>query len=187
MGEQDNLVQHGRIKIKNRAKNFTVTVSKSAAVEKLAVKVLVGIDDMSFKNASEYQLIKENRIQIQVPIDAPNNARYVYFRFIQDEDEEVAAIPEHISAARAAAGKAIVPVIDRSGKPEQPRYLKVFINFGINNFNKYIANQLVQKAKLARSQGEAGNYGLGGQAQPTDKKQRGSGQQAGSGNVQHAQ
>lgn len=45
MGEHDNLVQIGRIKIKNRVKTFNVTVTKSEPVKNATFKILISMDD----------------------------------------------------------------------------------------------------------------------------------------------
>jgi hypothetical protein len=57
LGENDNLVQIGRLLIKNRVKPFTVTFMKSQMAIPLQFKILVCIDDVKFKNPTEYSFI----------------------------------------------------------------------------------------------------------------------------------
>lgn len=127
MGENDNLVQVGRIKVKNRVKAFTVNVYKSEAVKNLQFKVFVSLDDQSFKTPMEFFLIRESKVQIQVPIHSPNGFRYIYFKFVQiennDSDMEVQ--------------------MDTQVEKPYSKYLRVIFNFGINNFTKMIAQQLI--------------------------------------------
>lgn len=82
MGDHDNLVQTGRIKVKGRVKPFHVLVSKSEAVKHLQFKVFVSLDDQSFKSKAEYHLIKDSKVVIHVPIPTPNNFRFIFFRFV---------------------------------------------------------------------------------------------------------
>lgn len=141
MNEHNNLVQSGRLKIKNRIKDFTVTALKTESTAASAVKIFVSVDDLSFKTSSEYQLIKEAKVVMNVPIGSPNPHKYVYFKIVQDEDD-----------IGNESDEAVAPQTGGRSGASTDKFIKVLFNFGINNYNKLVAQQLVQKARQARQQ-----------------------------------
>jgi hypothetical protein len=129
MDEHSNLVQSGRIRIKNRIKDFNVSFLKAGPTASTAIKIYVSIDDMSFKTSTEHQLIKESRVVIPISIPMPNPHKFVYFKVVQDEDD--IEIDQDDSFRQQ--------VLSRQGSRLGDKFIKVLFHFGINNYNKLIA------------------------------------------------
>jgi hypothetical protein len=111
------MIKFGRIAIKNRVKSFNIDISKHNMLHS-SFKIEVCNNDSCFrshaKGVIEYEMLG-NKANIPIGITEALHQPYVYLKFILIEDEEVHEDEDLLD-----------------------KFLKVTIQFGVNNYNKSI-------------------------------------------------